>query len=60
MNCITKRLLDGGSGNPQPAYQFKMVERRMKLQETQKPLDAAQRCSVFVFSLAEISALKSS
>ncbi len=30
-----------------------MVER-----ETQLPLDAAQRCSVFVFSLAEIFALK--
>ncbi len=38
-----------GSGTPQPAKKFKMVHRRMKLQETQLPLDVAQH--YFRFSL---------
>ncbi len=39
-----------GSGTPQPANKFKMAGRRMKLQETQLPLDVAQNCSIFVFT----------
>ncbi len=38
-----------GSGTPQPPNKFKMADQRMKLQETQFPLDVAQNCSVFVF-----------
>ncbi len=40
-----------GSGTPQPANEFKMADWRMKLQETQLPLDVAQHCSVLVFPL---------
>ncbi len=41
-----------GSGTPQPAKKFKMVNRRMTLQETQLSLYVTQHFSVFSFHAA--------
>ncbi len=40
-----------GSGTPKTTNKFKMADRRIKLQETQVPLDATQHCFVGVFPL---------
>ncbi len=51
-----QRLLHGTLRlrHPQSANKFKMAERRMKFQETQKLLDVAHRCSVLVFALQKL------
>ncbi len=43
-----------GSETLQPAHQFKIADRRIKLQETQLPLSAAQHCSVLIFPLQKL------
>ncbi len=46
------------SENFQQVNYFQMADQRIKLKETQLPLDVSKYCSVFVFSYAEISTLK--
>ncbi len=38
-----------GSGVSRPANEFKMADRRIKLQATQLPIYAAQHCSALVY-----------
>ncbi len=40
-----------GTGATQQANKVKMADRRTKVQETQLPLDVAQRLSVIIISL---------